>query len=240
MRDIFLADAHLLLPTDHNYRMLLRFLDELRGSTGTLYILGDLFDFWVGLPGMPLPEYRPVIDALDRLRSGGTGLVYFEGNHDFRLGRVFDRLQCRIHEEPAVLSVQGKQLLLCHGDQLNPFDRDYHRLRKLLRSLPMRLAISICPPVAAQAVRHSLQRHSRRGYVEKQGRWDYRSIIRQAALQYQKAGLDGMVCGHFHLPAIEQLDQPPFTLVSLGDWITDFSYAEMTDGVLSLRQYSPT
>lgn len=240
MRTIFIADAHLNAPSDANYLLLLRFLKELEGTVGTILVLGDLFDFWVGLPGMPLPDQRPAIEALERLVDTGTRLIYFEGNHDFQLGPVFRRrLRAKVHEGPAELELQGKRLHICHGDQINPGDHGYRFLRRLLRSLPVRLAINVCPAPLAMAAKERLQRHSRGTYEKKGDRWDYRSIISGYAQSRRESGLDGLVCGHFHLPFIERLDNPSFTTLSLGDWISQSSYGEMIDGELHLKQYLP-
>lgn len=112
MRTIFIADAHLASPDDNNYRLLLRFLHELEGELDTLYIVGDLFDFWLGFPSQPFAEYAAVIDALERLVLRGCRLVYFEGNHDFHLGTVISqRLNAIINTGPSIESVQGKRLL---------------------------------------------------------------------------------------------------------------------------------
>jgi UDP-2,3-diacylglucosamine hydrolase len=111
MRTIFIADAHLVSPVDANYRLLLRFLHELEGELDSLYIMGDLFDFWVGFPSHPFKQYDAVLDALERLVVRGCRLVYFEGNHDFHLGAIFSqRLKAEIHTGPAIESLQGKRL----------------------------------------------------------------------------------------------------------------------------------
>ncbi len=240
MRTIFIADAHLAHPEDLNYRLLLAFLEQIRGTVSELCILGDLFDFWVGLPGMPLPDYQPVIEALEKLAAEGVRLTYFEGNHDFQLGPVFrKRLKADVFEGPAIRDIQGKRLLICHGDQLNPHDQGYIRLRKILRSLPVRLLIRICPAPLAMFIKEHLQKRSRRGYRSHQARWDRRSIIRDFARQQANSGIDGMVCGHFHLPFHEQLDDQGFTILSLGDWISQFSYGEMSGGRLKLHTFNP-
>jgi len=88
MRAIFLADAHLRKPGDHNYLMMLDFLDEQCGKTDILVLLGDIFEFWIGKNSV-ITDYVPLIDALERLHQQGTKLVYVEGNHDFHLGPVF-------------------------------------------------------------------------------------------------------------------------------------------------------
>ncbi len=97
MRDIFLADAHLLDPSDANYRRLLAFLDRQRGSVGTLYLLGDIFEFWVGYHHTVFAPYVPLLEALRRLREAGARIVYVEGNHDFHLGPYIEEtLGCTV------------------------------------------------------------------------------------------------------------------------------------------------
>ena len=238
MRTIFLADAHLGAPTDRNYHLLLQFLAELEGNTETLFIMGDLFDFWLGFPSNPFQQYDAVLDALQSLLASGCRLVYFEGNHDFHLGEVFRRrLGAEIHTGPAVLTVQGKRLFLCHGDQINVADHGYRLLRRLLHNPIIASAVAHFPPKLAVLIKERLQHASRATYPAKLARWDYRRIIRDFARTVRQQGCDGLVTGHFHLGFREELDTPPFTILSLGDWMEQFTYGEMTDGRLLLKNY---
>lgn len=238
MRTIFLADAHLAAPTDRNYRLLLRFLRELEGNTETLFILGDLFDFWLGFPTNPFREFDDLLAALQSLVQSGCRLVYFEGNHDFHLGHVFrQRLGAEVHAGPAVCSVQGRRLFLCHGDQINPHDRGYRLLRLLLHNRLAAALVRYVPPSVALRIRDRLQRASRAGYQAKLQRWDYREIIRTFARTVREQGCDGLVTGHFHLAFCEGLDGSPFAVLSLGDWMEQFTYGEITAGTLSLKAY---
>lgn len=239
MRTIFIADAHLVSPDDNNYRLLLRFLNELEGELDTLYILGDLFDFWLGFRSHSLPQYDAVLDALERLVHRGSRLVYYEGNHDFHLGTVFSqRLNAVIHAGPSTESVQGKRLYVCHGDQINKDDRLYRLLRFLLRTRVVAAGVGHFPPVWAQKIRECLQKRSRAGYRAKTARWNYRRIILDFARSLQKKGYDGLVTGHFHLALREDLNETPFTVLSLGDWMEQFTYGEMVHGELRLKSYS--
>jgi UDP-2,3-diacylglucosamine hydrolase len=241
MRTIFLADAHLVSPGDQNYRHLLRFLHELEGHTETLFIMGDLFDFWLGFPTNPFRQFDEVLLALQSLVDGGCRLVYFEGNHDFHLGAAIrQRLGAEIHPGPAVITVQGRRLFLCHGDQINGRDRGYRLLRLLLHSRLAAVAVNCVPPLFAFRIRERLQRASRAGYEAKLRRWDYRAIIRSFARTVREQGCDGLITGHFHLAFCEELDGPPFTILSLGDWMEQFSYGEIAGGVLSLQTFPKT
>jgi len=240
MRTIFLADAHLVSPDDINYRMLLRFLQSLEGNTETLFIMGDLFDFWVGFPSQPFRQYDILLDALLSLTRSGCRLVYFEGNHDFHLGPVFrERLKAEIHAGPSIQTVQGKRLFLCHGDQINPADHGYRLLRLILRNRLTEAVVKHFPPCLALYIKKRLQHASRAGYKEKSVRWDYRTIIRNFARSARDLGCAGLVTGHFHLAFSEQLDDAPFTILSLGDWMDQFTYGEMVAGKPCLQMYTP-
>jgi len=89
MHVLFIADAHLRNPTDHNYRVLLRFLKEIPDSVKTLVIAGDFFEFWLGDSPEVFPHYQPVLDALATVTRNGVKLLFFEGNHDFHLDAYF-------------------------------------------------------------------------------------------------------------------------------------------------------
>jgi len=238
MRTIFLADAHLVSPNEHNYRLLLQFLRELEGNTETLFIMGDLFDFWLGCPSNPFSQFDEVLVALQSLVQGGCRLVYFEGNHDFHVGAIFrQRLGAEIHTGPAVITLQGRRLFLCHGDQINRLDRSYRLLRLLLHNRLAAALVNYVPPSFALRVRARLQRASRAGYQAKLQRWNYREIIRTFARTVRGQGCDGLVTGHFHLAFCEQLDGTPFSIISLGDWMEQFTYGEISAGTLRLQTY---
>jgi UDP-2,3-diacylglucosamine hydrolase len=238
MRTIFLADAHLVSPDEQNYRLLLQFLRDLEGSTETLFIMGDLFDFWLGFPSNPLHQFDEVLVALQSLVQSGCRLVYFEGNHDFHLGAIFrQRFGAEIHTGPAVITVQGRRLFLCHGDQINSSDHGYRLLRLILHNCLAAVLVNIVPPSIALYVRARQQRASRAGYQAKLRRWNYPEIIRTFARTIRKQGCDGLVTGHFHLAFCEQLDGSPFAILSLGDWMEQFTYGEITAGTLSLKTY---
>lgn len=238
MRAIFIADAHLVSPDDTNYRLLLRFLHGLVGELDVLYIMGDLFDFWLGFPSHPFKQYDAVLDALEQLVAHGCRLVYFEGNHDFHLGTIFsERLNAEIHSGPVIEYVQGKRLYICHGDQINREDRHYLLLRYLLRTRLVAAGVRHFPPSLAEKIRERLQRRSRAGYVVKTARWDYRQIVLDFAGSLQKQGCDGLVTGHFHLALHENLPETAFTVLALGDWMEQFTYGEMREGELHLMTY---
>ena len=240
MRTIFLADAHLKDPADDNFKLLIRFLQELTGSTDSLYIMGDLFDFWVGFPANPFRQYDQVLDALEQLVASGCRLVCFEGNHDFHLGDIFSRnLKAEIHPAPIIKEIQGKRIYLCHGDQINRADYKYRFLRLLLHNPATATSVRFFPPALATFIKGKLQHSSQSKYHVKSAQWDYHAIISEFASEIQQNRCSGLVTGHFHLAFCERLKNSDFTILSLGDWMEQFTYGEMINGELLLKTYSP-
>lgn len=239
MRRVFIADAHLRSPTDENYRLLLRFLSELKGNTDELIILGDLFEFWVGYPETLFPHYRPALDSLMALKSAGAGIVYFEGNHDFHLGSYFrENLGASVHAGPAVLMLDGKRVYVCHGDQINKRDLGYMVLRNLLHNRVSGRIFPYLPPSLVFRVAKHLSRHSKGMHGKRNAAWNYESLLEDFAASKFRNRCDVVITAHFHRPFIlTGKGDKNGTLLSVGDWITQYSYGEMNAGEISLHNY---
>ncbi|RNC73351.1 MAG: UDP-2,3-diacylglucosamine diphosphatase [Desulfuromonadales bacterium] len=236
MRAIFIADAHLRHEEDDNYRILMKFLAELQGATDTLYILGDLFEFWIGYEKVPFTHYLPILERLRELKESGVGIVYFEGNHDFHMGPFFtETLGARVHAGPAVIEIEGKRFYLCHGDQVNRKDYGYRLLRFILHSSLTRAASALVPPAFVSWIAEQMSHGSKKNHGRRKMRWDYPAMLRAFAAQRFREGCDTVVSGHFHIPFLDTAEGN--TLLSLGDWLTHYTYGELRDGVLSLKTY---
>ncbi len=242
MRKVFIADAHLRCETDENYRLLMDLLQGLPGNADTLFIMGDLFEFWIGYPEVPFVHYLPILEALRGLHEKGIEIVYFEGNHDFHMGPFFqDTLKARIYGGPATIELDGKRVYLCHGDEINRADYGYRLLRFLLHNRLTGAVIPLVPPAAASFIAERMARGSRGNHHARRERWDYAAIAREFAAARFKEGHDAVVIGHFHLPLLEQTaGNGVRTLLSLGDWLTHYTYGEWEDGAFSLKTYHKT
>lgn len=236
MRKIFIADAHLRDPDDPNYRSLVRFLDTLPADTDTLYLLGDIFEFWIGYPRPVYGHYREIVDCLKGVRGRGVHIVYFEGNHDFHLGSYFrEQLQAEVYEAGAVLEIGGERVYLCHGDQVNRRDYRYRLFRFLLHNPLVRALVPVFSRRLADRAAVILSRRSSKKHEVRKKRWDYRAIVHSFAKERFASGCDAVITGHFHLPICKK--EGGRTFISLGDWITHFSYAQWLDGEFSLESF---
>ena len=234
MRDLFIADAHLRHPEDRNYRALLSFLESQSGHIRTLYLLGDLFEFWLGFNHVVYADHIPILHRLSELHALGTRIVYVEGNHDFNLGPFFkQKLDCTVYPDGGEVEIDGQRIYLAHGDLVDPSDRGYRLLRSIFRSRIVRFFSGIVHPdtiwrFAAWASRNS---SGKQGHVD---RPDCRSILIPYAKQLFDKGYNFVLTGHYHTPFIEQTDTG--TLIALGDWIEQYSYAVYENGEFRLEQ----
>ena len=168
MRDLFIADAHLRRPEDRNYQVLLSFLESQMGELRTLYLLGDIFEFWMGFDHVAFTQYVPILNCLFRLHAQGARIVYVEGNHDFKLGPFFEQtLDCTIFPDGGEVQIDGHRVYLAHGDLADPSDRGYRLLRGIFRSRIIRFMSGVVHPdaiwkFAAWASRNSSGKKSRR------------------------------------------------------------------------------
>ena len=236
MKTIFLADAHLSDPNTENYRKLLAFLEQQRGRLDQLVLLGDVLEFWLGYRHCVFSAYVPLLEELDRLVRSGTKLIYVEGNHDFHLGPYFaDTLKARIIPDSETLEIDGLRVFVAHGDLANPDDVSYRRLRGFLRSGLLKTLAKIITPDQAWRIARWGSGRSQQSHNGKSRRWPARDILLPYARTHLQAGNDAVIVGHFHDPFHERLETGQ--VISLGDWITQYSYALLEDGELSLHTY---
>lgn len=234
MKDIFLADAHLLDPEDENYRRLLAFLKQQRGTIRHLVMLGDIFEFWLGYRHTVFAPFVPLLEELRLQRESGAELIFVEGNHDFHLGPYFsETLKCRILPDGGALELDGKRVFIAHGDLINPADRGYRFLRWALRCRLSRLLMALAPPDWTWRIsRWASHQSSRR----KQCRQPYlpEELLLNFARERFAEGYDTVLTGHFHIPLYRQIDGK--LLICLGDWIEQDSYAVFENGAFALKR----
>ncbi|HKL48030.1 MAG TPA: UDP-2,3-diacylglucosamine diphosphatase [Desulfuromonadales bacterium] len=236
MKDVFVADAHLADPASENYRCFLDFLNSLRGETRTLFLLGDIFEFWIGYRHIVFSPYVPVLDALRRLKEAGTEIVYVEGNHDFHVGPYFEKvLEARIFPDGGEIEVDKQILLIVHGDLIDTSDKGYRLLRRLLRSRPFKILKSLIPPDLAWSLAQWGSRQSQKKHSSYNSSRSVEEMISAFGERKLSEGFDGIVSGHFHTPFIQKT--PEGTIIALGDWIDQYSYAVLENGAFSLETW---
>lgn len=236
MKDLFLADAHLMNPEDDNYRRLLALFQCEEGQVRTLYLLGDIFEFWVGYEHVVFTPYVPILEALRRLHESGTQIVWVEGNHDFHLGPfVRDTLQATIIPESAVMTLDGLQVFLCHGDLIDASDKNYRLYRSLLRNRIIGKLVDLF--VSPDRLWRFSRYLSARSQVKRHHhpRRDPRPMIIEHAQQRFAEGSQVVMTGHFHTPFIEAT--PEGLVIALGDAMAQASYLVYEDGAFHFATF---
>jgi UDP-2,3-diacylglucosamine hydrolase len=200
---LFIADLHLDLATDEATAGFVRWLDGL-DDVPRLVILGDLFDVWVGPAQARLSGAPAVLDALQRRTRRGTAIEIVPGNRDFLLDASFEaRTGARLHPEGFIGlrsdadARADQRILFVHGDTLCTLDRGYQRLRRVLRSKPVRWIAPRMPLAIGTRVARRLRRASVRAVAQKLP--EEKSIQTSAVVDSARAlGCNLLVCGHAH------------------------------------------
>lgn len=235
MKAVFIADAHLQQPADTNYRALLEFLDHQADGLDALFLLGDIFEFWIGYRHAVFAEHLPLLARLQSLTSRGCRLFYVEGNHDFNLAPFFHHnLNCTVIADTRVIDFDGRKIFIGHGDLADPANKSYRLMRRFWRSRLLRLIAASVPADQAWRCGNYLCSLSRR---HKQPAKDPSALVLPYAAQCLQQGADSFICGHFHFPLQTQSETRPVFV--LGDWINQFSYLQLTDGHFQLCRYNP-
>lgn len=213
MLRIFIADLHLRADAPHQAR----FVDFLHGlgAHSELYVLGDLFDLWLG-DDLDLPRYQPVICALHAYAERGGVAHVMVGNHDFLIGEAFfAQSRARPLPDPSLIEHAGRRLLLTHGDALCLADRDYQAFRERIRH-PAFVAQFLAQAAQQRiATAREFQDASRTATASKSAAvMDVDADAANAALVEAGAGL--LLHGHTHRPGVQRLSAG--RRVVLGPW----------------------
>jgi UDP-2,3-diacylglucosamine hydrolase len=133
----FVSDLHLSDTRPAANEAFFSFIEQKAPSAQALYILGDLFEYWVGDDDLAEPFHAVVAGFLRGLSRAGVALYVMQGNRDFLMGRRFcEETGARLLDDPAVVELAGVETLLMHGDTLCSDDADYQDWRRVARSEP--------------------------------------------------------------------------------------------------------
>jgi len=235
----FFSDVHLGLGSKEQERgkenNLLKFLEEIRPKTESLFIVGDLFDFWFEYRTVIPKGFHRTLSALQAFTDEGRTVHYVAGNHDFWIGDYFgSELGMAVHLEPFETLVQGRKVFLHHGDGLSERDLGYRLIKPVLRNrVNIALYRWLHPDIGVRLARGSSR--TSREYTTGKHFGEEAGMLRFAREKI-RGGADVVVMGHRHKPSREEIDGGVY--VNLGDWITYRTYAEMNNGAIALNEWN--
>ena len=224
MTTYFISDLHLDPARPEITELFIAFLGgEARGADA-LYILGDLFESWVG-DDDPSEAGARVAVHLRALADSGVPVAFMHGNRDFLLGDAYARRAgMRILPDPAVISLYGRPVLLSHGDLLCSGDTQYQAVRAQTRN-PDWQAHMLAQPLAARlafAQQARAASQARAGALRDAGTMETITDVAPdtVAEWFTRYGIDTIIHGHTHRPAIHQLQVGgrDCRRIVLGDW----------------------
>lgn len=216
---LFISDLHLDPRRPAVTALFLDFLTGLDAACAALYILGDLFEAWIG-DDEDDPQVLEVLAGLRAATAGGLPVFVMHGNRDFLLGDGFARKTgCHLLTEPALIDLGDERVLLLHGDTLCTDDHDYQQFRALVRDPAWQTQFLARSLAERRALAAQMRATSRQHTGEKQA--EIMDVNPQAVAATLRAqGVRTLIHGHTHRPAIHtfNLDGQPARRIVLGDW----------------------
>lgn len=234
-RVYFISDVHLgAHKREHEQRKterLTSFLRSILGRADTLYIVGDLFDFWF--------EYRhaipkvnlKVLFRLQQFIEAGGNLVYLAGNHDLWLDDYLDReLGITVQHAPIIANHNSARFFIAHGDGLIKNDRRVRALNHIFHSrINIFLYRLLHPDLGIPLAKYVA------GKSRERGENPFDAEYRNFALSKLQEDFDVVILAHTHKPLFERRDSKYY--INLGDWTEHFTYLEVIGDSISLKSW---
>jgi UDP-2,3-diacylglucosamine hydrolase len=220
----FLSDLHLRSPDDARTQRALSFLRARAGEAETVYLVGDVFDLWLGYRSAIFSAYFPVLRALADLVDAGTEVVLFPGNHDPDSGSFLrEHLGVTVAEEPHRTTLGGRRIWLEHGDVHDPRAPWRRVLNRVARHPGVhRLARGVHPDLLWAAARvYGDALRGAKGYHGLPV-----GLVGPFLEERASAGADVVIIGHYHraLSHEAELGGRRIEFFVLGDWVAHHTY----------------
>ena len=243
MTTLFISDLHLDAERPAVTELFGAFMQGEARRADALYILGDLFEAWVG-DDDPSSTGQQVADGLRRLADAGVPVYFVHGNRDFLVGQDYaGRAGMRILPDPAVVSLYGEPVLVMHGDLLCTDDHAYQAFRAQTRD-PHWQAMFLAQPLAA---RQAFAAQARQASMSRQqdmidgDRASFEAVtdVNPQAVEATLArfGVATLVHGHTHRPAMHavRIGDREGRRIVLGDWYEQGSVLRVSPGHCDLQ-----
>lgn len=221
---LFIADLHLCPERPDITDALLRFLSTTAQQAEALYILGDLFETWVGDDDDAALPAR-IAEALSQYAAAGRNLFIMRGNRDFLLGEDYcKKAGAVLIDDPTVLDLYGEKTLIMHGDTLCTEDKDYLAFRATARDPNWQAMVLGKPLDERRALATQIRTLSKEAASNKAQ--DIMDVTPEEVLRVMtKHNVTRLIHGHTHRPACHDIATGKRWV--LGDWDSKLWYIEV-------------
>ncbi|MBL1275648.1 MAG: UDP-2,3-diacylglucosamine diphosphatase [Ectothiorhodospiraceae bacterium] len=229
MSILFISDLHLTEQRPNIIALFQQFLREEAAQAEALYILGDLFEAWLGDDAVT-PDMQTILDGLAQLTAANVPVYVMVGNRDFLLGEPFEKnTGCKLIPDPSIINLYGTDTLLMHGDTLCTDDVDYQKFRIQVRDPAWQKAFLAKTLEERTTIGRDARAQSKaRTQTIAEEIMDVNATAVNEA--FRQHGVTQLVHGHTHRPATHQLtvDNTAVTRIVLGDWYDQTSILRVT------------
>jgi len=240
----FASDFHLGVP---NYsesldreKRIIRWLDAIKKDAHSIYLLGDIFDFWFEYKHAIPKGFIRLQGKLAELRDAGIPIIFFTGNHDMWMFDYFkDELGIPIYRDPQLLHVGVHKLLVGHGDGLGPGDTTYKFLKKIFNSKVCQWLFARLHPNFGIGIATYWSRKSRIANMKREESFqgEEGEFLLSYCREYERiTHHDFYIFGHRHLPLDLKINESS-RYINLGEWVNFNTYAEYDGNDLKLKTW---
>lgn len=220
---LFISDLHLQPSLPRTTQAFLKFLHEYAKQAQQLYLLGDLFESWVGDDDLVTPYNRRVVDAIRQITDAGVAVFWIAGNRDFLIGTEFAAAAgLTLLPDPFVVNLCGQRIVLTHGDATCTDDLGYMSFRNQVRKATWQQSFLAFPLAQRKAIATELRDGSR---AEQRSKSTQIMDVNLSAIEalFDVSATKLMIHGHTHRPArhVTQTKHGPRVRYVLPDWECD-------------------
>lgn len=240
----FASDFHLGVPSAEESRArekrIVSWLDSVKDTAHSIYLLGDIFDFWFEYTTVVPKGFIRLQGKLMELRDKGIPIIFFTGNHDMWMFDYFpEEFGIPVYREPQCLQVGDQRLMIGHGDGLGPGDAFYKVLKKFFNSKTCQWLFARLHPNLGMGIANQWSRQSRISNTRKEEKFegeDREFLFTYCKEQEQKQHHDFYIFGHRHLPLDLKINNNS-QYINIGEWVHFNTYAEYDGKKVYLKTY---
>lgn len=213
MKIVAISDVHVKVPHDDADHLLCHFLtNPIVTSADYILLLGDIFDLMCGPHQAYLQNFGHIFDLLDQLRLNGKKVLFFEGNHDVHLEKLFKKRwpneELKISQIPIVLSINDKTYYFSHGDEHEVENLSYQRYKAFILSSPLRfVANHLMPYCVLNYVGQSASKKSRKKGSKTYNEELVKQNFREGVTKKTSGKYNFILGGHSHVKDVYSINE---------------------------------